>query len=187
MAHVLACFRSGEELPSKYLQKNPYNAGYERKRREACRAVMEMSMEEEWRDDAILREAERVEARRLEGATITPIGSGDDEVSDVSLDQALNGYEQLESMPLHDAEGRPWRPEPGIYLRGIDTRKIVPVASKASEQKVMRDFSVDTCFPTVCTTKLVKAWIDLRKDVATLARLRELVESDATKNTDQAA
>lgn len=186
MAHALACFRSGEELPSKYLQKHPYDAAYEQRRREACRAVMEMTMEEEWRDDAILEEAERIETRRLEGATITPSISSDDAESEVSLSRVLGGHDQMDTLPLHDSKGCPWRPEPGIYVRGLQTKRMMPDASRAPEEKVLKDFSVDGTFPTVCSKKLIKAWIDLRNDAAVLARLRELTESEGPKNVDSA-
>ena len=178
MAHALACFRSGEELPSKYLQKHPYDAAYERRRREACRMVTEMTWEEEWRDNAILEQAERIEAQRLEGATMTPSISSE-AGSDVSLSQAVEGQEQWESSPLHDIQGEAYRPEPGIYVRGVMTRQWVTESEKPAQQSVMQEFSVETCFPTVCTQKLMKAWIDLWNDACVLAELREQVDPSA--------
>lgn len=184
MAYALACYRSSDELSSKYLIRNPYDAEYERKRRQACRTVMEMTSEEEYRDAMILEEAERIETLRLEGATLTPLVSSDSSGSDITLDRVLNGREELETIPLHDKDGQPLRPSPGIYVRGAFTRKEVPQAENDAERKIFRDFAIDDCFPTICNKKLIKAWIQLRKEATVLAKLREKTESSSSKNNE---
>eukprot|EP00210_Caulerpa_lentillifera_P000336 g329.t1 len=187
IAHCLAVVRSGDEPSSRYLQRNPYDAIYERKRRDACRTIFEMTVEEELRDNAILEEAEKIEAKRLENAQISGSLSSQD-TSTGSFSQLLIGrQEKLDQAPLHDAQGNPWRPPSGVYVRGVHTKKLFShgkgsTGETGSDQKLMREFNVENCFPTVCNKKLMKAWIDLRNDVGTLARLRDVL-SDGNEDT----
>lgn len=189
IAHCLAVVRSGEEPSSRFMQRNPYDAFYEKKRRNACRAIFEMTTEEELRDNAILEEAEKIEAHRLENAQISLSVSSQDTSTD-SFSQLLTGrHEKLDQSPLHDVQGDPWRPPCGAYVRGVYTKKLFnhgkgcASGTSGAEQKVVREFNVENCFPTVCNKKLMKAWIDLRNDASVLAKLRDAL-SDGNEDTN---
>ena len=204
IAHALIRSRtdSPEEVAHKELIRHPYAAAEEAERRETLSSLLSRSAADDAADAALLEAAGEVEARRraeVEAARAAGLplplycraGAPDAALSialeDVDVSRDPGGPE------LPTPRGVSLRPPPGAYVRGVHTIAMsneLALAAPAAATGQRRDRKAADSFnkkvdltmeelgvrpPQTATRAVCRAWYALRKEVAAMLELRQLL------------
>lgn len=208
IAHSLIAARcdNPEEVSHRELIRHPYAAAAEAERREALQQLLGHSAEQEAAEEAVLREATAVEARRkaeIEHAKAAglplplycrPAGRFPDlsaALSDVDASADPGGPE------LPTPRGVSLRPPPGVYVRGVHTQAMAqelvsympqPGGALRRDKKGSEAFNkrLDLAMeelgvrpPATATRAVCRAWYALRKELAAMMELRAMLSKRA--------